>query len=179
MGHADTTVVTNSSNFLSAWPQRLWDITRWNQFQMNSGAGGLGFTTPSAIGAALANRKTGLTTVAFQTDGDFMYVNSSLWTLAHHKIPVMIVMHNNRAYHAEHMNVQTMANRRQRKVDDTGLGTTIVDPPINYAMLARSMGVEGIGPISDGASLRSALERGREIVKRGEPVLIDVVTQPR
>ncbi len=179
MGHADTTVVTNSSNFLSAWPQRLWDITKWNQFQMNSGAGGLGFTTPSAIGAALANRKTGLTTVAFQTDGDFMYVNSSLWTLAHHKIPVMIVMHNNRAYHAEHMNVQTMANRRQRKVDDTGLGTTIVDPPINYAMLARSMGVEGIGPITDGASLRSALERGREIVKRGEPVLIDVVTQPR
>ncbi len=179
MGHADTTVVTNSSNFLSAWPQRLWDITKWNQFQMNSGAGGLGFTTPSAIGAALANRRTGLTTIAFQTDGDFMYVNSSLWTMAHHKIPVMVVMHNNRAYHAEHMNIQTMANRRQRKVDDTGLGTTIVDPPIDYAMLARSMGVEGIGPVTDASTLRSALVRGREIVKRGEPVLIDVVTQPR
>jgi acetolactate synthase-1/2/3 large subunit len=179
MGHRDTTVVTNSSNFLSSWPQRLWDITRWNQFQMNSGAGGLGFTTPSAIGAALANRRTGLTTIAFQTDGDFMYVNSSLWTMAHHKIPVMVVMHNNRAYHAEHMNIQTMANRRQRQVNDTGLGTTIVDPPIDYAMMARSMGVEGIGPIADSASLRSALERGRDIVKRGEPVLIDVVTQPR
>ena len=179
MGHADTTVVTNSSNFLSAWPQRLWNITKWNQFQMNSGAGGLGFTTPSAIGAALVNRKAGLTTVAFQTDGDFMYVNSSLWTMAHHKIPVMVVMHNNRAYHAEHMNIQTMANRRQRKVDDTGLGTTIVDPPIDYAMMARSMGVEGIGPITDANALRAALERGRAIVKRGEPVLIDVVTQPR
>jgi thiamine pyrophosphate-dependent acetolactate synthase large subunit-like protein len=77
------------------------------------------------------------------------------------------------------MNIQTMANRRQRQVNDTGLGTTIVDPPIDYAMLARSMGVEGIGPITDPAALRSALERGRDIVKRGEPVLIDVVTQPR
>ena len=161
VGHDNSTVVTNSSNFFSAWPQRLWNLTKWNQFQMNSGAGGLGFTTPSAIGAALANRKTGSTTVAFQTDGDFMYVNSSLWTMAHHKIPVMVVMHNNRAYHAEHMNIQTMANRRQRKVDDTGLGTTIVNPPINYAMMARSMGVEGIGPITDASALRSALERGR------------------
>jgi thiamine pyrophosphate-dependent acetolactate synthase large subunit-like protein len=179
VGHDHTTIVTNSSNFLGQWPQRLWNITRWNQFQMNSGAGGLGFTTPSAIGAALANRSTGLRTIAFQTDGDFMYVNSSLWTLAHHKIPVMIVMHNNRAYHAEHMNVQTMANRRQRAVNDTGLGTTIVDPPIDYAMLARSMGVEGIGPITDPAALRGALERGYEILQRGEPVLIDEVTQPR
>ncbi len=179
VGHDGTTVVTNSSNFLSAWPQRMWNLTKWNQFQMNSGAGGLGFTTPSAIGAALANRATGLTTIAFQTDGDFMYVNSSLWTMAHHHIPVMVVMHNNRAYHAEHMNVQTMSNRRQRAVTNTGLGTTLVDPAINYAMLARSMGVEGIGPITDPSAVRPALERGLALVKRGEPVLIDVVTQPR
>jgi acetolactate synthase I/II/III large subunit len=175
----DVNVVTNSTSFLSAWPQKLWDITRWNAFQMNSGAGGLGFTTPSAIGAALANRHTGMKTIAFQTDGDFMYVNSALWTLAHHQIPVMIVMHNNRAYHAEHMNIQRMANRRQRTVTQTGLGTTIVDPPIDYATLARSMGVTGIGPIGDPAELQPALKRGLDLLRRGEPVLIDVVTQPR
>ncbi len=177
--HDNTTVVTNSSDFVSAWPQKLWNITRWNQFQMNSGAGGLGFSTPAAIGAALANKGKGMTTVALQTDGDFMYVNSCLWTMAHHRIPILVVMHNNRAYHAEHMNIQRVANRRQRGVTATGLGTTIVDPPIDYAMLARSMGVQGIGPITDASTLRPALERGLAMVKRGEPVLIDVVTQPR
>jgi acetolactate synthase I/II/III large subunit len=175
----NATVVTNSSDFLSAWPQKLWDLTKWNQFQMNSGAGGLGFSTPSAIGAALANRNKGVVPVALQTDGDFMYVSSSLWTMAHHRIPILVVMHNNRAYHAEHMNIQRIANRRQRGVTQTGLGTTIVDPAINFAMLARSLGVQGIGPIDDPGAVRPALEHGLALVKRGEPVLVDVVTQPR
>jgi len=89
------------------------------------------------------------------------------------------VLHNNRAYHAEHMNIQRIANRRQRGVNDTGLGTTIVDPPIDYAMMARSMGVQGIGPITEPAALRPALQRALAMVKRGEPALVDVVTQPR
>jgi acetolactate synthase I/II/III large subunit len=79
-------VITNSAHFLNMWPQKLWDINRWNQFQMASGAGGLGFTLPSAIGAALALKNSGTIPVAFQTDGDFMYVSSALWTAAHHRI---------------------------------------------------------------------------------------------
>ena len=35
------------------------------------------------------------------------------------------------------------------------------------------------GPISDPNDLAPALKRGIERVKKGEPVLIDVVTQPR
>jgi mono/diheme cytochrome c family protein len=117
-------VITNMAEFLNNWPQKLWNITRWNQFQANSGAGGLGFAVPSAIGAALALKGTGIIPVVLQTDGDFMFVNSSLWTAAHHRVPLLIVMHNNRAYHAEHMNIQRMANQRQRGVTNTDLGTT-------------------------------------------------------
>jgi acetolactate synthase I/II/III large subunit len=179
LAHENSSVVTNSTSFVSNWPQRLWNLTRWNQFQMNSGAGGLGFTTPSAIGAALANKGKGMTIAALQSDGDFMYVNSSLWTMAHHKIPILVVMHNNRGYQTEHMNIQTITNRRQRDVTHTGLGTTLVDPPIDYAMLARSMGVQGIGPITDPSTLRPALERGLSLVRAGQPVLVDVVTQVR
>src|SRR5262249_12378871 len=115
----------------------------------------------------------------FQTDGDLMYVNSALWTAAHHKIPILIVMHNNRAYHAEHMNIQRMSNQRQRMVTDTDLGTTIVDPAIDFGMLARSMGVWGTGPIADPAKLRPALLEALQVVKGGAPALVDVVTQPR
>jgi acetolactate synthase I/II/III large subunit len=172
-------VVVNSENFFNQWPQKLWSISRWNQFQMNSGAGGLGFTLPSAIGAALALTETGTIPVAFQTDGDMMYVSAALWTAAHHRIPLLIVMHNNRAYHAEHMNIQRMANERQRGVTETGLGTTLTDPTIDFAMLARSMGVWGSGPVTDPAAVRPALQQALAVVKGGSPALVDVVTQPR
>jgi acetolactate synthase I/II/III large subunit len=172
-------VVVNSENFLNHWPQKLWGISRWNQLQMNSGAGGLGFTLPASIGTALALKDSGIISVAFQTDGDFMYVSSALWTAAHHRVPLLIVMHNNRAYHAEHMNIQLMSNRRQRGITDTGIGTTLVDPVIDFAMLAHSLGVWGTGPVSDPAAVQPALQQALAIVKAGRPALVDVVTQPR
>jgi acetolactate synthase I/II/III large subunit len=172
-------VVVNSENFLNHWPQKLWSVSRWNQLQMNSGAGGLGFTLPASIGTALALKNSGIIPVAFQTDGDFMYVSSALWSAAHHRVPLLIVMHNNRAYHAEHMNIQLMSNRRQRGITDTGIGTTLVDPVIDFAMLARSLGVWGTGPVSDPAAVQPALQQALAVVKAGRPALVDVVTQPR
>jgi acetolactate synthase I/II/III large subunit len=172
-------VITNMPEFLNNWPQKLWNITKWNQFQANSGAGGLGFAVPSGIGAALALRGSGIIPVVLQTDGDFMFVNSSLWTAAHHRIPMLIVMHNNRAYHAEHMNIQLMSNRRQRAVTKTDLGTTLIDPTIDFGMLARSMGVWGTGPITEPDKLQPALKEALAVVKGGHPALVDVVTQPR
>ena len=40
-----------------------------------------------------------------------------LWTAAKHKIPMLFVMHNNRAYHQEVMHLQRMADRHMRDVD--------------------------------------------------------------
>jgi acetolactate synthase I/II/III large subunit len=127
----------------------------------------------------LALKNSGTIPVALQTDGDFMYVSSALWTAAHHRVPLLVVMHNNRAYHAEHMNIQLMSNRRQRGIADTGLGTTLVDPTIDFAMLARSMGVWGTGPVTDPNALQPALQQALTVVKGGHPALVDVVTQPR
>jgi len=45
--------------------------------------------------------------------------------------------------------------------------------------MAETYGLTGIGPISDPKDLAPALRRGIEIVKKGEPVVIDTVTQPR
>jgi hypothetical protein len=41
------------------------------------------------------------------------------------------------------------------------------------------MGMTGYGPITDPKDLSAAIKRGVDAVKAGEPVLIDVVTQPR
>jgi mono/diheme cytochrome c family protein len=72
-----------------------------------------------------------------------------------------------------------MANRRQRGITNAGIGTTITDPNIDYAMLARSMGVYSEGPVTDPKDLGPALKRAVARVERGETALVDVVTQPR
>jgi hypothetical protein len=41
------------------------------------------------------------------------------------------------------------------------------------------LGVQAEGPISDPKLLAAAIARGMEVVKRGDPYLIDTVTQPR
>ena len=129
--------------------------------------------------AALANRAHGRLSVAIQNDGDLMYGSGVLWTAAHHRIPLLSVMHNNRAYHQETMHVVRMASRHQRGIAHAGIGTTLVDPPIDYAKLAQSMGVYGEGPITDPDALGPAIRRALAVVRRGEPALVDVVTQPR
>ncbi len=108
-----------------------------------------------------------------------MYAPGALWTAAHHKIPLLLVMWNNRAYHQEVMHIQRMANRHQRGITNANIGTTLENPYIDFAGLAKSLGWYSEGPISDPKLLSAALKRSVERVEKGEPALIDVVTQPR
>ena len=158
---------------------RLWNIDKFYQTLGGGGAAAVGSGLPTAIGAALAHKKYGRLSIAVQNDGDLMYAPGALWTAAHHRIPVLLVMHNNRAYHQEVMHIQRMANRHQRGIVNAGIGTKIEDPHIDYAMLARSLGFYSEGPVTDPKDLGPALGRAVERVVRGEPALIDVVTQPR
>jgi thiamine pyrophosphate-dependent acetolactate synthase large subunit-like protein len=66
-----------------------------------------------------------------------------------------------------------------REVSRAGIGTKLVEPNIDYATMAKGYGMQGIGPITDPADIAPALKRAVEIVKSGEPVLIDIVTQGR
>jgi acetolactate synthase-1/2/3 large subunit len=165
--------------FVSRWPLRLWSFDKHYQFIGGAGAYGVGYGAPAAVGAALANRKYGRLSVNIQNDGDLMFAPGVLWTAAHHRIPILNIMHNNRAYHQEVMEVQKMANQRNRGITRANIGTTLVDPPIDYAKFAQSMGMYAEGPISDPKELAPALRRAIDVVKRGEPALLDVLTQPR
>jgi acetolactate synthase-1/2/3 large subunit len=167
------------SSTQSNWPARLWNFDKYYQFIGGSGGAGVGYGAPAAVGAALANKKYGRLTVNIQNDGDLMYAPGVLWTAAHHKIPLLSVMHNNRAYHQEVMHLQRMANRHNRGIERAGIGTTIEDPNIDYSKLAQSMGLYAEGPITNPNDLGPAVKRAIAAVKRGEPALVDVVTQPR
>jgi acetolactate synthase I/II/III large subunit len=165
--------------FVSNWPGRLWDFEKPYHFIGGHGAYGVGYGAPAAVGAALANKKHGRISVNIQCDGDLNYAPGVLWTAAHHRIPMLNIMHNNRAYHQELMYVEDMAARARRGVENAWIGTAITDPNIDYAMMAKAYGMHSEGPIDNPNDLGPAIKRAIEVVKKGEPAMIDVITQPR
>ena len=165
--------------FVSGWPGRLWNFDKHYRYIGGQGAGAMGYGAPAAVGAALANRKHGRLSINIQTDGDLNYAPGVLWTACHHQIPLLTVMHNNRAYHQEVMFVQQMASQRNRGADRAHIGTTLRDPNIDYAKMAQAYGMFGEGPIENPKDLAPAIKRALDRVKRGEPALVDVITQPR
>src|SRR5258708_17576279 len=93
---------------------KVWNFDKYYQVIGGSGGYGIGYGAPSAVGAALANRKHGPLSVNIQCDGDLMYAPGVLWTPAHHRIPLLTVMHNNHAYHHEVMQVHIIAGSPHR-----------------------------------------------------------------
>jgi len=161
------------------WARRLWPVTEHHQMLGGSGGQGVGYAAPGAVGAALANKEKGLLSVTFQPDGDLMYAPGVLWTAAHHKIPLLFVMHNNRGYYQEVMHLQRMAAVHKRAPDRAWIGSVIDQPAIDFAGLARSQGVWAEGPIADPSKLGDVLKRAVSVVKSGAPALVDVVCQAR
>src|SRR5579864_8479855 len=159
--------------FVANWPNRLWKMEKHYQYIGGQGAGGMGYGAPASVGAALANRKYGRLSINIQTDGDFNYSPGVLWTAAHHKIPLLTIMHNNRGYHQEVMFVEQQCSLHNRGAERAHIGTKLWEPNIEYAKIAQGYGLYAEGPISDPKDLAPAFQRGIERVKKGEPVLID------
>ncbi len=175
--------LVNAGIGMSGWHNRIFQMDKHYRWLGSSGAAGQGYGLPAAIGAAHANKALGRFTVSIQGDGDMMYAPGAFWTAAHHRIPSLAIVDNNRGYHQEVMHVQRLSNRRNR-VANLGItsgpvGTSIENPDIDYAKLASSMGWWSTGPVKDPKDLGPALQRAVAAVKAGEPALVDVWMQPR
>jgi thiamine pyrophosphate-dependent acetolactate synthase large subunit-like protein len=162
-----------------AWARKLWPTTQYHQMLGGSGGQGVGYGLPASVGAALANKALGRMTVTFQPDGDLLYAPGALWTAAHHKIPLLMVMHNNGGYYQEVMHLQRMASMHNRRTDQAWIGNSLRNPDIDFAKIAQGMGVWAEGPIKEPAQLKGALQRALAEVKKGRPALLDVVCQAR
>lgn len=164
---------------LRDWARRLWV---WRGPMPYIGAhrgGGVGFGISHSMGAALALGDSRLC-IDIQPDGDLLYTPSALWTLAHHRIPLLIVMFNNRSYYNDEDHQILMAKARGRPVERSGIGLRMEDPPVDFGGMARSFGIYGEGPIEDPDTLRPALERAvRHVKETRTAALVDVVTQLR
>ncbi|MDP9112082.1 MAG: thiamine pyrophosphate-binding protein [Acidobacteriota bacterium] len=174
----DWSLVSND-RFVSSWPTRLWNFSQPHHYIGAQGGAGIGYQAPAAVGAALANKRHGRLSVSIQCDGDLNYAPGVLWTAAHHQVPLLTVMHNNRSYHEERMYLALLSAKYDRDLGRSDIGTALNGPNIDYASIAKGYGLYAEGPIADPNDLAPALKRAIAQVKAGEPALLDVVTQPR
>ena len=162
---------------LEEWTRKLWDFDKPYRHAGKS----LGTATQLGIslGVALAHRDAGRLVVDMQPDGDLMFDAGALWVAAKHKIPLLVVMYNNRAYYNDWEHQIRMAKLRGTPVERANIGMDLDDPAPDFATLARSMGWHAEGPIEQPEDIAPALERAIASVKAGQPALLDTITQKR
>jgi acetolactate synthase I/II/III large subunit len=162
---------------LRDWPRKLWDFDRpWRHPGKSLGtATQIGMS----LGVALAHKGSGKLVVALQPDGDLMYDAGALWVAAKHRLPILIVMFNNRAYYNDWEHQIRMARLRDTDVAKAHIGMDLSGPEPDFATIARGMGCYGVGPIGEPGEIRPALEAAIREVKAGRPALVDVITQHR
>jgi thiamine pyrophosphate-dependent acetolactate synthase large subunit-like protein len=169
-------VLTGST--LRDWVRRLWSFDAPRRYPGHS----LGTATQigMALGVALAHRGSGRLVVDIQPDGDLLFDAAALWVATHHRIPLLVVMFNNRAYYNDWEHQVLMARERGRDEAMAYLGMDIDKPAPDFALLARSFGWYAEGPVEEPQAVGPAVARARDVVlKEGRPALVDVITQPR
>ena len=162
------------------WARRLWNFSKPYQHIGRNAGGGVGYGLSAAIGAALAHKGSDKICVDIQSDGDLLMTSSALYTAAHHKIPLLIVMHNNQSFYNSEQHNILIAKFRKRPVKLAGIGTRVDNPPVNFRKVAEGFGLYGDGTIVRPEDLRPALQKALAVVKeKKRPALVDVVSAPR
>ncbi|HZZ95204.1 MAG TPA: thiamine pyrophosphate-binding protein [Usitatibacter sp.] len=162
---------------LEEWTRKLWNFDKPYRHAGRS----LGTATQFGIsmGVALAHREEKRLVVDLQPDGDLMFDAGALWVAAKHRIPMLVVMYNNRAYYNDWEHQIRMAKLRGTPVERAHIGMDMCDPDPDFGKLAQSMGWYGEGPIDDPKKVAAALKRAIARVKAGQPALLDTITQKR
>ncbi len=144
----------------------------------SEGGGGVGAGPGISVGAALALKGSGRLPVAIMGDGDFLMGNTALWTATHYGIACLILVANNRSFFNDELHQERVAKERSRPVENRWIGQRISGPDIDLAMMARSQGAEGIGPVNQLAELGPAIEKGLRLAQGGAVCVVDVRVAP-
>ena len=126
-------------------------------------SGGIGWGLPASVGVSLANPDRPV--VCYSGDGSAMYSIQALWTAAHHKLPLNVVIANNGGYRIIKQRLLSFHG------DDNYVGMDFADPAVDFAGMAKSLGLEAIR-ITRPEDLKSALAPA---FKRPGTKLIEVV----
>ena len=149
--------LTSGRQLLSLRPHR----DRYGYHALASG--GIGWGVPASVGVSLANPERPV--ICFSGDGSAMYSIQALWTAAHHKLPLNVVICNNGGYRIIKQRLLAFHG------DDHYVGMDFVDPPVDFTGMAKSLGLEAMR-ITDPAELKPKLS---DAFKRPGAKLIEVV----
>lgn len=161
-----------------SWNGALWQFRHPLDFLGSDGGGGVGGGPGIAVGAALALRGSGRLPVAICGDGDFLMGATAIWTATHYRIPLLIVVANNRSFYNDEVHQERMARMRGRPVENKWIGQRITDPDVDLVKLAEAQGAVGFGPMTAADGLAAAFEQAIRAVDAGRVAVVDVHVDP-
>lgn len=174
VGKKDVTLTHLPLSWNGAW----WPFRHPLDYVGSDAGGGIGGGPGISVGAALALKGSGRLPIAICGDGDYLMGVTALWTAAHYRIPLLMVIANNRSFFNDELHQERVARMRHRPVENRWIGQRISDPDIDLASMARSQGAQGFGPIHDDKELASALQSAIAAVEQGEIAVVDVRVEP-
>ncbi len=161
-----------------SWNGAIWAFNHPLDYLGSDGGGGVGGGPGISVGAALALKGSGRLPVGVCGDGDFMMGCTALWTAAHYKIPLLIVIANNRSFFNDELHQERVARVRNRPIENRWVGQRISEPDIDLAAIARAQGAQGFGPVAAIGDLENTFAKAIAAVEAGGVAVVDVRVQP-
>lgn len=161
-----------------SWDGAFWPFRHPLDFVGSDGGGGIGGGPGISVGAALALRGSGRLPVSICGDGDVLMGVTALWTAVHYRIPLLLVVANNRSFFNDEVHQERVARMRGRPVENKWIGQRMADPEIDLAGMARAQGAEGFGPVTTRQQLVEAYDRAIAVVEAGSVAVVDVRVEP-
>jgi len=161
-----------------SWHGDFWEFRHPLDYIGSDGGGGVGGGPGISVGAALALKGSGRMPIAVCGDGDFMMGCTAIWTAVHYRIPLLVVVANNRSFYNDEVHQERVAVARNRPVENKWIGQRISDPDIDIAMVARAQGAQGFGPANNARELEQALRAAIAVVEEGGVAVVDARILP-
>ena len=161
-----------------SWHGAWWHFRHPLDYIGSDGGGGVGGGPGISIGAALALKGSGRMAVGVCGDGDFLMSVTALWTAVHYRIPLLIVVANNRSFYNDEVHQERMAVQRNRPVENKWIGQRMGDPEIDLAQMARAQGAHGFGPVTKVEDLPGIYAKAIAVVEAGGVAVVDVRVKP-
>jgi len=169
---------TTLTHLSLSWNGASWPFRHPLDYIGSNGGGGVGGGPGISVGAALALKGSGRLPVAVCGDGDFLMGVTALWTAAHYKIPLLIVIANNRSFFNDELHQERVARVRNRPIENRWVGQRISEPDIDLAAMARAQGAQGFGPVTAIGDLGPTFAKAIAAVEAGHVAVVDVRVEP-
>jgi len=169
---------TSLTHVSLSWNGASWPFRHPLDFLGSDGGGGVGGGPGISVGAALALKGTGRLPIAVCGDGDFLMGVTALWTAVHYRIPLLVVVANNRSFFNDELHQERVARMRTRPVENRWIGQRISDPDIDIAGMARAQGAQAFGPVNTVGELEATFAKAIAVVEAGHVAVVDVRVEP-